>query len=181
MKMRIMFLKDILDVDEESMIHKFLMLQHEQPTKGDWVSTCKENLKQLELPESFDEITSITRNKFGNMLNEKIRTVALKYLIDKQGQKGSEIEHFSIQMADYLSPNNTGLTIEEKQSMFSVINRMEKISYNFSHKKEIDQCFCGQTETMEHIYLCEIFNTEKPKLSYRHLFVGNLGQQISVF
>ena len=75
------------------------------------------------------------------MLNEKIRTVALKYLIEKQGQKGSEIEHFSIQMADYLSPNNTGLTIEEKQSMFSVINRMEQISYNFSHKKEIDQCF----------------------------------------
>ena len=88
-----MFLKDILDDNEESMIHKFLMLQHEQPTKGDWVSTCKENLKQLELPESFDIITSITRNKFLNMLNEKIRTVALKYLINKPGLKGSELEH----------------------------------------------------------------------------------------
>ena len=55
--------------------------------------------------------------------------------MDKQGQKGSEIEHFSIQMADYLSPNNTGLTIEEKQNMFSVINRMTKISYNFPHTK----------------------------------------------
>ena len=37
------------------------------------------------------------------------------------------------------------------------------------------------TETMEHIYLCELFNPEKTELSYRHIFVGNLGQQISVF
>ena len=37
------------------------------------------------------------------------------------------------------------------------------------------------TENMEHIYLCDLFNPEKPKLPYRHIFVGNLGQQISVF
>ena len=115
------------------------------------------------------------------MLNEKIRSVALKYLIKKQGSKGSEVEHFSIQMADYLAPNNTGLTIAEKQNMFSVVNRMEKISYNFSNKKGIERCFCGMTENMEHIYLCDLFNPEKPKLPYRHIFVGNLGQQISVF
>ena len=181
MKMRIMFLKDILDENEESLIRKFLMIQLEQPTKGDWVSTCKENLKQLELPEEFNEITRITRNKLGNMLNEKIRNVALQYLIKKQGQKGSEVEHLSIQMADYLAPNNTGLTIDEKRNMFSVINRMEKISYNFPHKNEIDRCLCGMTENMEHIYLCEMLNPEKPKISYRQLFIGNLGQKISVF
>ena len=58
---------------------------------------------------------------------------------------------------------------------------MEKISYNFPHKNEIDRCLCGMTENMEHIYLCEMLNPEKPKISYRQLFIGNLGQKISVF
>ena len=72
----------------------------------------------------------IKRNMFKNILNEKIRRAALKYLTNKQGKKGSEGKHLSIQMADYLAPNSTGLTIEEKQNMISVINRRETISYN---------------------------------------------------
>ena len=64
-------------------------------------------------------------------------------------------------MINYLAPNSTGLTIEEKQNMFSVINRIEKISYNFPKNKVIDRCFCGQIEDMEHIYNCEQLNPEK--------------------
>ena len=36
MKMRIMFLKDILNETEESLIRKFYELQVKKPTKGDW-------------------------------------------------------------------------------------------------------------------------------------------------
>ena len=61
---------------------------------------------------------------------------------------GSAVKHFSIQMIDYLAPNSTGLTIEEKQNMFSVINRIEKISHNFPKNKVIDRCFWGQIEDM---------------------------------
>ena len=85
--MRIMFLKDILNEVEGSMIFKFLQLQFEQPTRGDWASTCVENLKQLEISETLDEIKRMTRNKFRNIFNERIRTVALKYLVERQGQK----------------------------------------------------------------------------------------------
>ena len=83
-------------------------------------------------------------------------------------------------MADYLSPNNTGLTIVEKQDMFSVLNRMVKISYNFPRNQNIENC-CGQVRNMEHIYNCKFLNTEEAKLPYRYLFSGNLGQQVSVY
>ena len=59
MKMRIMFLWDILNEDEESTIYKFLQLQVEQPTRGDWVSMCRENLKQLELPSHLMTLNKI--------------------------------------------------------------------------------------------------------------------------
>ena len=83
-------------------------------------------------------------------------------------------------MADYLSPNNTGLTIADKQDMFSVINRMVKISYNFPRNQNIEYC-CGQVKIMEHIYNCKLLNPEEATLSYRYLFSGNLGQQIAVY
>ena len=48
-------------------------------------------------------------------------------------------------MADYLLP--TGLTIEQKQEMFAVINRMENISYNFPQNKSVENCWCQEIET----------------------------------
>ena len=68
----------------------------------------------------------------------KFKKIALDYLTGKQGQKGSEIEHMSIRMADYLLPSYTGMTIEQKQEMFAVINRMVKISYNFPQNKKVE-------------------------------------------
>ena len=55
-----MFMKYILNQDEESLIYKFFMLQLRQPTRGDWASTCQENLKTLEMNETFEEIRSMT-------------------------------------------------------------------------------------------------------------------------
>ena len=44
MKMRLIFLKYILYEDVDSMIHKLLVLQLRQPTRGDWASTCQDDL-----------------------------------------------------------------------------------------------------------------------------------------
>ena len=49
MKMRLMFLKDILNENEQSMIRKFYELQLQKPTKGDWASTFAENIKQMKI------------------------------------------------------------------------------------------------------------------------------------
>ena len=55
MKMRLMFMKYILNQDEESLIYKFVMLQLRQPTRGDWASTCKENLIFWEMNKNHDQ------------------------------------------------------------------------------------------------------------------------------
>ena len=46
-KSRLLFLKSILDEDENSRAVKFFKLQLEQPCKGDWVFNCKRDLKEL--------------------------------------------------------------------------------------------------------------------------------------
>ena len=45
-KMRLMFMKYILEQNEESLLNKFFKLQMKFPSRGDWVSTCFLDLKK---------------------------------------------------------------------------------------------------------------------------------------
>ena len=96
MKMRIMFLRDILNEEEESLIRKFYELQVTKPTKGDWASTCAKDLKQLGMNLAIEEFRIISRKQFKNLLKEKINELAFKYLIERRGKKGREMEYSSL-------------------------------------------------------------------------------------
>ena len=43
----------LLNEDEDSATFRVTQLQLKYPTKGDWVSTCVQNLKQLEIKKKF--------------------------------------------------------------------------------------------------------------------------------
>ena len=123
------------DQNEESTLFKIHQLQLENPTRGDWTSTCQQDLKQLHISLTFNEIKNMTKSKFTSILKERISENALAYLVGKQGEKGKEIKYMSLEMSEYLQPINQNLTIEEKCEMFSIRNRMIKIPYNFPGKK----------------------------------------------
>ena len=180
MRMRLSFLQCILKEDEESMISNVLHLQLKNPTRGDWASTCVDNLRQLEITESFQEIKVMKKNTYDKMLKSRIDKIALHYLTSKQGQKGGEMLYTQIEMSAYLLPL-TELDITEKRNMFAVKNRMSHICENFPSKQEIEVCFCGERVTMEHIYLCTELNSEKIEVSYKQIFNGYINQQIIVY
>ena len=75
----------------------------------------------------------------------------------------------------------TEITIQEKQEMFSIKNRMVQISQNFPQTNKIDICLCGEIETMNHIYSCKSLNTEEEILPYSKIYSGNIGEQITIF
>ena len=51
-KTRLLYLKYILEQNEDSNLQKMLNLQLENPTKGDWASTCVNDIKELNLKKS---------------------------------------------------------------------------------------------------------------------------------
>ena len=104
MKMRLLFLKYILNEDENSMIYKVLQLQLKHPTKGDWASTCVDNLKQLEIEASFQDIKIMKMSKFEQILKTRINKTALGYLTSRQRIKGGEMSYSDIEMSEYLTP-----------------------------------------------------------------------------
>jgi hypothetical protein len=181
-KLRLLFLKYILNQEEDSLIYKMFHLQIQNPSKGDWVSSCKENLKNLEIDFSFDEIKAMSVNKFKNIICKKLKKEAFQYLMKRRGQKGSEISYTDMKMAEYLLPDNN-LTIINKRRIFLIRNRMLDIPSNFSssNKNKEFNCFCGNYNDMKHIYECQLLNVEEPSEKYEQIFEGNIEQQIIVF
>jgi hypothetical protein len=54
-----------------------------QTTRGDWASACKDDLKQLEISETFEDIKLMKINKLRQIVKQKIEKTALKYLTKK--------------------------------------------------------------------------------------------------
>ena len=77
----------------------------------------------------------MNQNKYVNRLNKRMNENALKYLLNKQKSKGKEIKYSEIQMAEYLLPIKTQLTVIQKQKMFAVKYRMKEIYENFPGKQ----------------------------------------------
>ena len=70
---------------------KFFKLQ-QQPTQGDWVSTCQKDLKQLNISETLEEIKIMPKRTLKNMLQKRIQENAFNYLLKKRGSKGILVE-----------------------------------------------------------------------------------------
>ena len=182
-KTRLLYMQYILQQDEDSTILKFFNLQVDYPTRGDWAATCFQDMKDLNISESFDEIKLMSKRKFTKLLKERSNLNALTYLTGKQRTKGKDITYDNLEMSEYLLPSNSVLTVEEKRTLFEFKNKMTNIPNNFPKSDEKKICDCGSIEDMEHIYQCEIINTQSDDniLPYQKIYSGNINEQIKVF
>ena len=181
LKMKLLYLKTILEEPDESSVRKMFNLQLENPTVGDWASSCLSDLKYINVNLTLEEIRKIPKEKYTGILKEKTRETALKYLLAKQGKKGSEISYSCLEMAEYLLPHNSVINVEEKCEMFGVKNGMTDIPYNFSSNSQT-KCVCGKLEDNLHIYECELYNVkQQATIPFMKIFNGNLSQQNEVF
>ena len=184
-KAKLLFLKTILEESEKSLIHRFLSLQFKNPTKNDWASGCMQDMKDLEINLTLEEIKKISKYQFSRIIKESIQTKALKYLLDKQRIKGSEIDYKELKMAEYLLPNEQIENIDDQRKIFSIRNKMVEISANFSRNKQnkiIKTCVCGTTESMDYIVNREVLNkrTNHEKISFEAIYSNNIKEQLKV-
>ena len=84
----------------------------------------KDNLIELDIEESFEDIQKMSITRYKNLLKKKVRCAALCYLTERQRNKGGDIQYPELQMAEYLLPNNSGLSIEDKCRIFEMRNKM---------------------------------------------------------
>ena len=143
-KMRCLFLKQILQQDENSQIYKFFQLQLNQPVKGDLVSTCLEDLSQQKIKESLEDIKQMSENKFKKLLKTRIKENAFEYLLKRRGSKGQGIHYSSLEMSEYLLPHNDKLNIDEKKRSIFIKKQDDSAPLYFGHSNE--KCICVDNE-----------------------------------
>lgn len=175
LKRRLLFLKFILNQSESTILYNFFQCQANSPTINDWVTTCKSDLKHINLQLSFQQIKEMNLNNFKSMLIENIKTKALSYLSLRRKQKGSKVINNSLQMSQYLLPNQFVDNIEDKRMLFSIINDMYLCTKNNFVKKI---CFCNvQEETLQHLYECKIYNDKQHDFKYDRIYNGSVKEQ----
>ena len=139
------------------------------PTRGDWASTCIQDLKEFKIESSLEEIKMMSKYTFSKLLRNKANERAIKYLTEKQRVKGKKIQYLKIEMAEYLSPCNTELSIEEKQKLFAIRNQMTNFEMKFNEKPQ--NCLCGKIESIEHFFLMRIIKEgRKRNIFSKYLF-----------
>ena len=174
---RLLFFKNILNENPNSLIFKFVQLQIEKPSKGDWASSCISSLQYLNIKLSIHEIAKMKKNQFSKILKKSLEEKSVQYLLENRKSKGKEINYTRLKMAEYLLPQNENLSIEEQQYIFSIRNRMIPIESNFSVIGKERPCLCGEVKTMKHIYTCKKLNEEEIIIKYEEIFKENVQNQ----
>ena len=154
---RLMFLQYILKEDTDSLISQFFYSQDSNPVKNYWALTCREDLNNLDIKLSFQEIRCLSKNKFKNIVKKAISEKTFEYLkVEKV--KLSKIQHivydkFGIQ--EYLLPNQTSTRMAK--FIFHARSRMLDLKCNFKNRYRDFLCptGCGSDDTQQHLIDCE--------------------------
>ena len=81
---RLNFLWYLLNQNEDSMLSQFFWAQSESPTRGDWVSSAKQDLEDLEIEMTFEEIKACTKEAFKDIVKKHVKVAALTMLTKLQ-------------------------------------------------------------------------------------------------
>ena len=116
---------------------------------------------------------------FKLLLNKNIKEESLRYLLSKRKYKGSEINYNSLETSEYLLPNDFITTKEDQRLLFSLRNKMYRLSDDY-HNDNNTLCICYQPEDLPHIYECKMLNENKLLVDYSRIYNGTIREQNQV-
>ena len=126
---QLMFLWTILQKDNNELVIKVYEAQKLFPTKDDFINQIIEDCDDIGLEWDENSIKNQTKNKFKVIVQNKLRTAAHSYLLEKK-DKLSKLDNLSTDysLKDYLTSHR--LSIKEKQLLFKLSTRMIDVKAN---------------------------------------------------
>ena len=185
---RILFLHHILNEKEGSLMHKFFQTQLKTMKKKDWVATVLEDIQELQLNLTLDNLKKMKKSEIKNILNKSVKQKAFEKLqkTKKSHSKVMNLKHTKLQMQSYLKSSKLKIKTEEARTIFKLRSRMADVKTNYKGKYksfECDLCKEGE-ENQEHLMKCkEILRNKKndeTKLEYEKMFEFNTRNQLAI-
>ena len=172
---RIIYLYYLLTRNNTDLLYRFFIAQNRNPSKGDWSEIIKQDLKDFNITESFEEIAKYKENTFKRKVHEAAKKFNLNQLKNNIKSKGSQLKYHKLETQKYLQ----GAFIEkEAKLLFKIRSNMLKVKHNFKNdfnKQNLhcEQCNNGSPDTQEHITMCSGLQHSK-NLKYDDLFSPNI-------
>ena len=167
------------------MIYKIFESQKSHQTSKDWVTTITQDIKELNIDKTFEEIKKMKKNEFNRMVTQKIQKWALDKLEEKKKthSKVKELTHENLGIQKYLKHSNIKITKEERQLIFQLRSEVTNVKMNCKGKYEDLKCeACKEgDETQEHVYKCKILNkNEKEMIKFEKIKSGNVKDMVEI-
>ena len=160
---RIMYLHYLLNRPRSEMLAQFFWAQWNDPFKGDWTTSVRQDLVELDLPTDPDLIAQFSKHSFGQLVKAKSRDYAFKNLLDSKAKhsKLRFLAYSKFERQNYL--NLPGVFISEVRSVFLFRVHMQHFSENFrSSAKESRLCpLCSKhSDSQETMAKCEFLKSK---------------------
>ena len=129
---RLAYLRNILNKDKNELISRVYFAQKRKPLKDDWYLTVKNDLEELDIQLSENELIRMPKNKFKKFLRAKVSEAAFKYLqkLGSGHKKGRNIHYLKLEMQNYMTSHQ--LNNDEKVLLFKLRTEMTNVKGNFS-------------------------------------------------
>ena len=183
---RLMYLQTLLKRNNDELTKQVLLAQKRNPTKGDFILLCQDDLKTMKIDANFGMIENLSKQAFKRMVKIKVRNAALSFLLSlkEQHSKVRHIEYKGLEAQNYLK--SIIFTNDEASLLFGLRTKTARqFKGNFPFQNTI--CIhcplkCWKTketpliDSQEHILQCKSLSDIRSqdiandKVEYSNLF-----------
>ena len=144
----------------------------------------KENIKDLELNLSLEQISEISKYALQKLLSKKAEVKALEFLNKEKKSKTKHIVHTKLQIQPYLRPGN--MSNMQRKFIFQLRAKMLDVKANYQGSHSNLKCeLCEKhIDNQESLLVCEKLGGDAGLVSnlplYDDLFSADVTKQISI-
>ena len=191
---RVMYLHNIL-TNKQSLQYRVFQAQLKSPCKGDWSSTVSNDLCELGITLTHQEISRMSKEKLQKFLKEKIKKSAFEYLItkkekNKERSKVKDVNYTNLEIQPYILPNSlstkTSESIQLCRFVFSLRCRRLQVRKKFKSSYASLNCeLCDLHDDLQkNLLICTKLTEDKCLVAssptYEDLFSSDVEKQIKI-
>ena len=176
---RLKFLKYILDESTGTIIRQVYEAQKSDSQKGDFVQQSKEDLRELKLELSENEIMALKKIKWNKIVNDQLKKIAFEKLGQENDtkKKTKHIKYKCFKMQNYLTENRK---TKLSKTIFKIRSGTFGIKAWKIWKHDDNLCIMCEIkeESFEHFINCESYG-EKTK-DWESIFGSDVDKQVKI-
>ena len=168
--------------DREKTLYNFFKTQWNYPTKNDWTVTVKKDLKDFDIKEDLEYITSMSKRKFKTLVKSKAQEYEVKDLnkIKETLSKIKNISHKKLKMSKYFELKE--ITVDQAKLVFQFRSRMANYKDNYKSTNPVNVCpLChNHSDTQEQSFKCSIvLESTEVKGKYKNIIEGDITKEVA--